>query len=67
MRNSFPLVMSSALFPEPELRNPLKRDYDDQCARLCYGVYPLFDEVLTGFQGVREYLVEVPEEGETQA
>jgi hypothetical protein len=61
------LRQSSALFPDPDLRNELGRDYDDQCTRLCYGRYPPFDDVLDAFQGIREYLVEVPEVRETKA
>jgi hypothetical protein len=69
-RQALPPLMSlresAALFPALGLRDQLRRDYDDQCGRLCYGEYPPFDEVLHGFVGVREHLVEVQEDVDTR-
>ena len=47
---------SEALFPEKDLKRELGRDYESQCRLLFYGAYPSFDEVLAGFEEIREWL-----------
>jgi hypothetical protein len=57
------LRRSSALFPEAKLRLLLQHSYSDQCARLCYGTFPAFEEVLAAFESIQEHLVPVVEAG----
>ena len=47
---------SQALFPPDDLGRRLRRDYESQCRILFYGPYPTFDEVLAGFEELREWL-----------
>lgn len=47
---------SPALFPGPELRDAVARDYEAQCAVLCLGAYPPFSEVLATFEELRPSL-----------
>jgi len=54
------LYDSPALFPNAELRSRLQPSYTEQCERLCYGAAPSFEEVLSGFEGIREYLQRLP-------
>ena len=43
---------SDALFPTPDLRSSLEEAYQTQCANLCYGPFPAFEEVLRAFESV---------------
>ena len=47
---------SAALFPLGELSGRLSKEYTVQCQMLCYGVPPLWDEVLARFRELRELL-----------
>ena len=47
---------SDALFPPDTLSAVIGPEYEAQCHQLCYGVYPLWDEVLGKFQGLRGLL-----------
>ncbi len=47
---------SQALFPPDALGRQLRRDYESQCRILFYGPYPPFDEVLAGFEDLRDWL-----------
>jgi len=47
---------SPALFPEGDLREALRKDYEDQCSTLCYGDFPLWKEVEECFSALREKL-----------
>lgn len=47
---------SVALFPTGELRQTLKREYEQQCSSLCYGNYPSWDEVEACFEEFRDLL-----------
>lgn len=47
---------SLALFPTGELRQTLKREYEQQCSSLCYGNYPAWEEVETCFEELRNWL-----------
>ncbi|VXD16908.1 conserved hypothetical protein [Planktothrix paucivesiculata PCC 9631] len=47
---------SLALFPTGSLRQTLKREYEQQCSRLCYGNYPTWDEIEACFEGLRSQL-----------
>lgn len=48
---------SQALFPESQLRLLLERAYQSQCDNLCFSEdYPSFDDVLGGFEEIREYI-----------
>ncbi len=51
------LSQSSALFPEADIHRQLEADYEDQCRRLCYGSFPNFEEVLGGFEAIRQNLI----------
>ncbi|MCL1472041.1 nucleotidyl transferase AbiEii/AbiGii toxin family protein [Argonema antarcticum] len=47
---------SLALFPTGELRQTLKREYEQQCSSLCYGNYPAWEEVEACFEELRDRL-----------
>ena len=47
---------SLALFPTGEIRQTLKREYEQQCSSLCYGNYPSWDEVEACFEEFRDLL-----------
>ncbi|MFB2838603.1 nucleotidyl transferase AbiEii/AbiGii toxin family protein [Floridanema evergladense] len=47
---------SLALFPSEELRQILKREYEQQCSSLCYGNYPRWNEVEACFAEFRDRL-----------
>ena len=47
---------SPALFPSPELRAELEREYDEQCSVLFSGTYPTFTDVLARFEELRNLL-----------
>lgn len=47
---------SPALFPPAQLREQLTADYTTQCALLFPGDFPSFDDVLGGFERLREWL-----------
>lgn len=50
------LSTSDALYPAGELRDDLRKHYDEQCRALCYGEYPPFDDVLTTLESIRAKL-----------
>ena len=51
------LASSPALYPESQLRLLLVRAYQSQCDNLCFSEdYPSFDDVLGGFEEIREYI-----------
>jgi hypothetical protein len=47
---------SAALFPSEELSESLRRDYESQCAVLCFGAYPPWKEVIARFESLRHWL-----------
>jgi hypothetical protein len=47
---------SDGVFPDAELREQIRTDYDEQCQTLCYGPYASFDEVIARFEGFRGLL-----------
>lgn len=47
---------SRALFPDGELRESLSAAYLQEAQTLCYGWFPAFDEVLSGFERIRSLL-----------
>jgi hypothetical protein len=47
---------SDALFPVGDLTEILGRDYETQCAALCFGPYPTWREVLGRFERQRDRL-----------
>jgi hypothetical protein len=47
---------SPALFPSPELRAELEREYEAQCSILFSGEYPTFTDVLARFEELRNLL-----------
>lgn len=47
---------SDAIFPQAQLSNLLKKEYEEQCKILCYGQYPSWEEVLKRFDQLRDYL-----------
>jgi len=47
---------SDALFPPPALSHILQKNYDQECAALCYGNYPSWESVLSCFQELRPLL-----------
>lgn len=47
---------SLAIFPTGELRQTIAREYEQQCGRLCYGNYPLWEEIEACFAEVRDRL-----------
>ena len=47
---------SAALFPSEELSESLRRDYESQCAVLCFGAYPPWKEVIARFESLRQWL-----------
>jgi predicted nucleotidyltransferase component of viral defense system len=50
------LSKSPALFPDDGLKRDLQRDYIEQCAALCYGAFPTFDEILGMFESIGSFL-----------
>jgi len=44
---------SDALFPSSDLRAAIERDYQAQCSTLCYGGFPLFDDVQDALNSIR--------------
>ncbi|WP_025227679.1 nucleotidyl transferase AbiEii/AbiGii toxin family protein [Fimbriimonas ginsengisoli] len=50
------LSESPALFPTAELRPILERAYRREAGNLCYGKFPTFDEILSGFESIRDDL-----------
>jgi len=50
------LAESPALFPAQELRGKLRAAYIREADTLCYGPYPPFEEILQGFEGIRNCL-----------
>lgn len=50
------LSESPALFPGNELRPMLEQAYRREAGNLCYGRYPAFKEILTGFEEIRSRL-----------
>jgi hypothetical protein len=51
-----PFSHSEALFPIGDVRLASARDYESQCRLLFYGSYPTFEEVLVGFEELRDWL-----------
>jgi predicted nucleotidyltransferase component of viral defense system len=47
---------SSALFPTKELRQTLANEYKQQCQNLCYGNYPLWEQIESCFEELRNLL-----------
>jgi hypothetical protein len=47
---------SDALFPPPELAAVISPAYEAQCAMLCYGPAPSWDEVYARFIELRQWL-----------
>jgi hypothetical protein len=47
---------SDALFPPAELAKSIGAEYDSQCRMLCYGPYPLWEEVQARLLQIRELL-----------
>lgn len=52
------LSTSPALFPDADLALRLRTSYDRDCARLCYGRFPSFEEVLGAFEANRRSFAE---------
>lgn len=50
------LSSSVALFPQGENRRMLQAAYEREVGNLCYGEYPAFDDVLQGFESIRNRL-----------
>ncbi len=51
------LHKSPALFPDKELISKLATSYKTECETLCYGEYPSFDDLLSGFDSIRQTLL----------
>ena len=47
---------SLALFPNGDLRKAISKAYTEQCKSLCYGSYPLWEEVEECFSSIRNHL-----------
>ena len=47
---------SDALFPPQSIRASLAADYNAQCAVLCFGPFPTFEEVGKALQDIRSLL-----------
>jgi len=47
---------SDALFPPAELRAALAAEFEAQCRVLCFGPFPLWDDVQARLEGMRELL-----------
>lgn len=47
---------SEALFPDAELSKTLGQQYEAQCALLCHGSYPRWNDVLARFEAMRTLL-----------
>jgi hypothetical protein len=47
---------SDALFPPPELAKTISAEYEAQCKLLCYGPYPLWEEVQARLLEIRHLL-----------
>jgi hypothetical protein len=47
---------SQALFPDPDLRMQIEKEYESQCQLLFAGDYPSFDEVCVRFEEIRNLL-----------
>jgi hypothetical protein len=47
---------SHALFPPAELGNIIGVEYEGQCKLLCYGPYPLWEEIQARFKEIRDLL-----------
>lgn len=47
---------SDAIFPQGELAEDIKREYEAQCRALCYGSYPDWDSVQARFEALRDLL-----------
>ena len=47
---------SEAIFPPEDLAAVLRPEYERQCATLCYGRYPSWDEVMERFESLKDVL-----------
>jgi hypothetical protein len=47
---------SDAIFPRADLAAALAKDYETQCAQLCFGRFPTWNEVRATFESMRDIL-----------